>query len=245
VTLDKMDALSFAPSGTALAFGGGYGGRFGTAGPASRALVVSLDGGPAIELRPRDSEDPWAPHRMNLFAVRFSPDGNRVVTAGGRDRTVKIWDATTGELLLSCRRPDNIYPVRSIDVAPDGTKIASSWGDGVIAIFDAASGELAHSFVAHDGNAPKVAFTPDGESLVSCSWDQTVKIWDATSGQRRANSARPSRDMKIVLTMSRFPRTETILRHCVGRSAGQHSPLGLSSRRRMTGWRWPRPTIKM
>ena len=38
-------------------------------------------------------------HTAQVFGVAFSPDGRRIVT-GSYDKTVKVWDAATGQELL-------------------------------------------------------------------------------------------------------------------------------------------------
>jgi WD40 repeat protein len=62
--------------------------------------------------------------------VAFSPDGKRLVTASG-DKTVKVWDAETGQELLTLKGGGGIA------FSPDGHRLASGTGAGTVTIYDA------------------------------------------------------------------------------------------------------------
>ncbi len=74
-------------------------------------------------------------HSDEVSSVTFSPDGQRLASVGGSstDRSLKIWDAVTGNELLSI--PGQYAPAV---FSPDGTRIACSGGPWNTArIFDA------------------------------------------------------------------------------------------------------------
>jgi WD40 repeat protein len=62
-----------------------------------------------------------------IRTVVFSPDGKRVVTAEGSSaNTVKVWDAQTGQELLTFTLNKNAGTVRSLAFSPDGKRLVSN-----------------------------------------------------------------------------------------------------------------------
>ncbi|MFO0968312.1 MAG: protein kinase [Gemmataceae bacterium] len=75
-------------------------------------------------------------HTRPPWGVSFSPDGKRLVTAGGSDGSVRLWDARTGEEIMTFNNVCSV--VRNVAFSPDGNKIvASSQIDDVVTVWDA------------------------------------------------------------------------------------------------------------
>ena len=72
-------------------------------------------------------------HTSGVRSVAFSPDGTRIVS-GSTDKTVKVWDANTGQEMLTLK--GHTSGVRSVAFSSDGTRIVSGSYD-VVMIWDA------------------------------------------------------------------------------------------------------------
>ena len=68
----------------------------------------------------------------NILDIAFSPYGYLLATAG-YDATIRFWNASTGELLLTLR--DHTCCVNDIAFSPDGRYLASASGDGTLRLW--------------------------------------------------------------------------------------------------------------
>ena len=110
-------------------------------------------------------EDKWSPclstlegHRDRVISVAFSHDSTRLASAS-HDRTVKIWDASSGECLSTLEGHGGV--VGSVAFSHDSTRLASASYDRTVKIWDASSGECLSTLEGHRGVVFSVAFSHD------------------------------------------------------------------------------------
>jgi WD40 repeat protein len=117
------------------------------------------------------------PH--GLYDVRQSPDGRTLVVAGDT-QTVMLLDAQTLEPIT--RYPGHPGGVLSVAFHPGGQRVASGGTDGIIRIWDVASGTELIALRGHRRRIQHVAFSPadGGATLASSSDDGTVKLWETS-----------------------------------------------------------------
>jgi WD40 repeat protein len=113
----KVSRVVFLPDGR-LASAGGVGSKFG------EAKIWDLSTGRAVDLRG---------HTAIVEGLACSPDGRRLAT-GSDDRTIKLWDTTTGEEVFTLR--GHTSGVLSVAFSPDGRRIASGSYDQTVRVWD-------------------------------------------------------------------------------------------------------------
>jgi WD40 repeat protein/serine/threonine protein kinase len=119
-------------------------------------------------------------HTREVAGVCWSPDGTRLASADG-DGTVKVWDAATGQPVLSFRADrDRVF---GVCWSPDGRQLATAGADPTVKVWDAASGREVLALRGHKGMVRSVSWGPDGTHLASAGEDQTVRVWYVPTGQ--------------------------------------------------------------
>ena len=119
-------------------------------------------------------------HEGYVRSVVFSRDGKQLAS-GSYDKTIKIWDVTTGKVLNTLKGHEGL--VNSVGFSPDGKQLASGSDDKTIKIWDMTTGKVLNTLKGYEGSVNSVGFSPDGKQLAYGSDDRTIKIWDVTTGK--------------------------------------------------------------
>ena len=133
-----------------------------------------------------------------VASMAFSPDG-KILTAGGYDGYVKLWDVSdparprqVGQLITGNGSENS---VTSVAFSPDGKSLATGGYDfgiraGAVMLWDvsdpARPGQVGHLTVGNGNGVHSVAFSPDGATLAVGDADGAVTLWNVD------NPAQPS-----------------------------------------------------
>ncbi|GAC1656885.1 MAG: hypothetical protein NVS4B7_01430 [Ktedonobacteraceae bacterium] len=116
-------------------------------------------------------------HTDWVWAVAWSPKGNRIVSASG-DGTAQVWDAKDGgHLNIYSGHADSVY---GVSWSPDDARIASAGNDRTVQIWDAIYSDHFYTYTGHTSGVRSITWSPDGKHIASGSWDKTVRVWRAS-----------------------------------------------------------------
>ena len=114
-------------------------------------------------------------HSSSVAAIRITPDGRHMVTAGG---ALKLWDVNTGVLLHTFGSKSG---ASAIAITPDGRRVVSS-GAKTLKLWDLESGRLIRTYYGHSDGITSLALSPDGRHIVSGTAVGEILFWDLETG---------------------------------------------------------------
>lgn len=74
--------------------------------------------------------------------------------------------------------PGHRDKVVRLALSPDGTQMVSGAGDGIVRLWEVATGRELKRFHAHDGMVHAMAFLPDGKQIITGGYDHRLLLWD-------------------------------------------------------------------
>jgi WD40 repeat protein len=118
--------------------------------------------------------------RAPLAAVRFSPDGTRLL-ATATDGTARLWlvPAMRHALRLATPRGE----LSAACFSPDGRLVALGDRAGRISVWTTATGKRRWRAQSPHGAVLSLAFSGDGRRLLAADSDRTASVWDARGGK--------------------------------------------------------------
>ncbi len=121
------------------------------------------------------------PHGPGLEAIRFSPDGSRLLTLDDQG-LVKLWDSRSGELLQSYDPLKS--PVEHAAFSPGGRFFALATEDGRVITVDTYSTSRPVTLRSGDTRFTALEFSRDGSLLAAAAEDRMRYVWSISSRQR-------------------------------------------------------------
>jgi WD40 repeat protein/serine/threonine protein kinase len=112
-----------------------------------------------------------------LTHVAYSPDGQHLLAAS-LDRTAKVWDAATGQLVFTCYEPEAL---RTAAFSPDGRCIATASADHGLKVWDLTANEAVRK-IQSESLISSLTFTPDNQRLAGLCGN-TMKVWSSSTGE--------------------------------------------------------------
>jgi len=98
------------------------------------------------------------------------------LASGSRDKSIKIWDATTGQCLATLLGHDNW--IRGIAWHPGGKYLLSASDDKSLRVWDIAHKRSSKRLESHTHFCTSIDFHRAHPYVITGSVDQTIKVWE-------------------------------------------------------------------
>lgn len=121
-------------------------------------------------------------HEGRVRAVRFSPDGQFLASAG-KDG-IRLWDQATGRELHHLQ--GHPLEVSALAFSPDGKLLASAGQDKTVRLWDVAIGKEKLRWDSEGEDLETLVFSPDGKLLASTGRRSTLpaaRVWAVSTGK--------------------------------------------------------------
>ncbi len=122
----------------------------------------------------------WVAHQSPISAIRFTPDGGRMITAG-HDTQVRVWDPHDDFAEVAVLDAHE-KPITDLAMSPDGREFATASVDRTVRRWSCRDLSLLGTLTGHKGAVTCVRYAPDGRSLATAGQDLTIRVWDRESG---------------------------------------------------------------
>ena len=186
-----LNGVAIHPNGTHVAAAGGEPGAGG------EVLVWPLTGG---------EPQRWNGHADAIYALAYSPDGTRLVTAS-YDRLLLLWNSATGEAFATLRH--HTGPVYAAQFSPDGKAILSGGADQTVKLWNSTTGERILTLSEATKGIQAVAFHPKGAEFAAAGGDRTVRVYEWNGTTARLKRSTFAHDA-TVLCLAYSPSGETL-----------------------------------
>jgi WD40 repeat protein len=119
-------------------------------------------------------------HTGLVSSVDMSNDMKTIIS-GSQDKTIKVWDAHTGDLLKTIS--DHNGGVNDVEFNPANNQFASCSADSTIKIWDAQTFELIKTLISNNGGLRSISYHSSGNYIASAGPGSLIYIWDLTTDE--------------------------------------------------------------
>lgn len=119
-------------------------------------------------------------HNDKISFIKFSND-SKLLASGGYDKTIKIWDTSSGFNLKTLKVNADI--IKALDFSPDDKLIAGIATDKKIRIWNISAGREIISFQRCSEKVTSLIFGKNGKTLINACNDGSINISDVISGK--------------------------------------------------------------
>ncbi|KLE31872.1 WD40 repeat domain-containing protein [Aurantiacibacter gangjinensis] len=165
-TVDQeVEAIAFSPDGS----------HFVAVGEDAVIRLMRTSDGETVQALPTD---------FALDSVAWSHGGQTVIAGEEDSGNLHMFSADAGFARLTPLRVlDAGRTINSIDFTSDDSRFVAGGDEGVVRLYDTASGESLRRMERHDRSIKSVRFSPDDSLILSGGAEGTTKLWNAETGE--------------------------------------------------------------
>jgi WD40 repeat protein len=126
-------------------------------------------------------------HTDSIYALAFSPGGDKLVTAS-YDKLLMLWDVASGSELHTLKH--HTAAIFAVAFSPDGKALVSAAADQTVKLWNAETGQRILTLTEPTKGLNAVAFHPRGHEIAAVGIDKMIRIyeWNGTTAKLKRSA---------------------------------------------------------